>query len=95
MFVIGKPLASGIPAAAYGFTAEVAERIVERIHIEDCDTGGIGGTLAGNAMSLAAMRATLENVLVPAAFARMIPMAERFERGVGGAIASAPNCRGT
>jgi len=57
MFVIGKPLASGIPAATYGFTPEVAERIVKRIHIEDCDTGGIGGTLAGNAMSLAAMRA--------------------------------------
>ncbi|MFZ0739048.1 MAG: aspartate aminotransferase family protein [Candidatus Acidiferrales bacterium] len=89
MFVIGKPLASGIPAAAYGFTAEVAQRIVERIHVEDCDTGGIGGTLAGNAMSLAAMRATLENVLVPAAFERMIPMAERFEGGVRGAIASA------
>ena len=88
MFVIGKPLASGIPAAVYGFTREVAERIVKRIHVEDCDTGGIGGTLAGNAMSLAAMRATLEHVLTPAAFARMMPLAERFERGVGEAIAS-------
>ncbi|MFZ0038960.1 MAG: aspartate aminotransferase family protein [Candidatus Acidiferrales bacterium] len=89
MFVIGKPLASGIPAAAYGFTAEIAERIVDKIHIEDCDTGGIGGTLAGNAMSLAAMRATLETVLVPDAFARMIPMAERFERGVASSILGA------
>jgi glutamate-1-semialdehyde 2,1-aminomutase len=89
MFVIGKPLASGIPAAAYGFTAEIAERIVGKIHIEDCDTGGIGGTLAGNAMSLAAMRATLETVLVPEAFELMIPMAERFERGVASSIAGA------
>jgi len=89
MFVIGKPLASGIPAATYGFTPEVAERIVKRIHIEDCDTGGIGGTLAGNAMSLAAMRATLENVLTPAAFARMIPQSERFEQGVAATIAGA------
>jgi len=89
MFVIGKPLASGIPAATYGFTREVAARIVKRIHVEDCDTGGIGGTLAGNAMSLVAMRATLENVLTPAAFARMIPMAERFERGVAATIAGA------
>jgi len=94
MFVIGKPLASGIPAAAYGFTAEIAERIVGKIHIEDCDTGGIGGTLAGNAMSLAAMRATLETVLVPEAFELMIPMAERFERGVASSIAG-PKCRGT
>jgi glutamate-1-semialdehyde 2,1-aminomutase len=89
MFLIGKPLASGIPAAAYGFTAEIGERIVEKIHIEDCDTGGIGGTLAGNAMSLAAMRATLETVLVPEAFEVMIPMAERFERGVASSIAGA------
>ncbi len=89
IFVIGKPLASGIPAATYGFTREVAERIVKRIHIEDCDIGGIGGTLAGNAMSLAAMRATLEGVLTPAAFARMIPLAERFERGVTATIAGA------
>jgi glutamate-1-semialdehyde 2,1-aminomutase len=89
MFVIGKPLASGIPAAAYGFTAEIAQRIVGKIHIEDCDTGGIGGTLAGNAMSLAAMRATLETVLVPEAFELMIPMAERFERGVANSIAGA------
>jgi glutamate-1-semialdehyde 2,1-aminomutase len=89
MFVIGKPLASGIPAATYGFTRDVAERIVKCIQIEDCDTGGIGGTLAGNAMSLAAMRATLEGVLTPAAFARMIPMAERFEQGVAATIAGA------
>lgn len=89
IFVIGKPLASGIPAAAYGFTAEIAQRIVEKIHIEDCDTGGIGGTLAGNAMSLAAMRATIETVLVPEAFEGMIPMAERFERGVASSIAGA------
>ena len=89
MFVIGKPLASGIPAAAYGFTAEIAQRVVEKIHIEDCDTGGIGGTLAGNAMSLAAMRATLETVLVPEAYEVMIPMAERFERGVASSIAGA------
>ena len=89
LFVVGKPLASGIPAAVYGFTREVAERIAQRIHLEDCDTGGIGGTLAGNAMSIAAMRATLEHVLTADAFARMIPMAERFERGVAATIAGA------
>jgi glutamate-1-semialdehyde 2,1-aminomutase len=85
-FVLGKPVASGLPAATYGFTEEVAQRIAERISLEDCDTGGIGGTLAGNALSLAAMRATLEHVLTDAAFARMIPLAERFTRGVEGVI---------
>jgi glutamate-1-semialdehyde 2,1-aminomutase len=85
-FVLGKPVASGLPAATYGFTAEVAERIQSRMTLEDCDTGGIGGTLAGNALALAAMRATLENVLTPAAFERMIPLAERFAGGATSAI---------
>jgi glutamate-1-semialdehyde 2,1-aminomutase len=82
MFVIGKPIAGGVPAAAYGFSAEVAERVRNQIARDDSDTGGIGGTLAGNALSLAAMRATLEQVLTPEAFARMIPRAERFVAGI-------------
>src|SRR5271154_1058905 len=89
IFVIGKAIAGGIPAATYGCTAAVAEKITHRIHLEDCDTGGIGGALAGNALSLAAMRATLENVLTPEAFAHMIPLAERFAAGVHQAIAAA------
>jgi glutamate-1-semialdehyde 2,1-aminomutase len=88
MFVIGKPIASGLPAGTYGCSAEVAEKITRRIHLEDCDTGGIGGTLAGNALSLAAMRATLEHVLTPQAFAHMIPLAQRFATGVAEAIAA-------
>jgi glutamate-1-semialdehyde 2,1-aminomutase len=50
--------------------------------LEDIDTNGIGGTLSGNALALAAMRVTLEKVLTPENFARMIPLAERFEQGV-------------
>jgi glutamate-1-semialdehyde 2,1-aminomutase len=80
--VFGKPIAGGVPGAAYGFTRKVADMILERHSLEDCDTGGIGGTLAGNALSLAAMRATLTKVLTKEAFARMIPMAERFAAGV-------------
>ena len=87
LFVIGKPIASGVPAATYGCTADVAKKITSRIHLEDCDTGGIGGTLAGNALSLAAIRATLEHVLTPAAFAHMIPLAEKFADGVAKSIA--------
>ena len=85
-FVLGKPIGSGIPAAVYGFTEQVAEQVSARIKLCECDTGGIGGTLAGNALSLAAMRATLEKVLTDAAFRRMIPMAERFSDGVEQAI---------
>jgi glutamate-1-semialdehyde aminotransferase len=64
----------------------VAQRITARIHLEDCDVGGIGGTLAGNALSLAAMRVTLEKVLTAAAFEKMIPLAKRFNDGVAGEI---------
>jgi len=85
--VFGKPIAGGVPGAAYGFTAEIAKRIVDQQSLEDCDVGGIGGTLAGNALSLAAMRATLTKVLTREAFDRMIPMAERWTVGVQKAIA--------
>jgi glutamate-1-semialdehyde 2,1-aminomutase len=82
MLVFGKAIGSGIPGAAFGVSEEVAQRISARIHLEDCDVAGIGGTLAGNALSLAAMRATLEHILTPAAFAHMIPLAKRFTGGV-------------
>ncbi len=87
--VFGKPIGSGIPGATYGVTEEVAQRISARIQLEDCDVGGIGGTLAGNALSLAAMRATLEHVLAPAAFEKMILLAKRFTDGVAQHIRAA------
>ncbi len=86
---IGKPIAGGIPAGAYGFTAELADRVTASVDREDVDVGGVGGTLAGNALSLAAMRATLVEVLTDEAFARMIPLAERWTTGVETAIADA------
>jgi glutamate-1-semialdehyde 2,1-aminomutase len=87
VIVFGKAIGAGIPGAAYGFSQEVADRIVARQELENCDVGGIGGTLAGNALSLAAMRATLTKVLTKEAFDRMIPMAERWTDGVAKAIA--------
>lgn len=86
MLVFGKAIGSGIPGGTYGCTEEVAQRISARIHMEDCDVGGIGGTLAGNALSLAAMRATLEHVLTKRKFDRMIPLAVRFNDGVSAEI---------
>jgi glutamate-1-semialdehyde 2,1-aminomutase len=89
MLVIGKAIGSGIPGATYGVSEEVAQRITARIPLEDCDVGGIGGTLAGNALSLAAMRTTLEHVLTPASFERMVPLAKRFADGVAEHIRTA------
>ncbi len=84
---VGKPLASGLAAAAYGFSADVASRVQDNIRLDEADTGGIGGTLAGNALVLAAMRATLLEVLTDDAYARMFRLAERFEAGVTATIA--------
>ena len=86
---VGKPIAGGIPAAAYGFADELAERVAGSIELEDVDVGGVGGTLAANALSLAAMRATLGEVLTDEAFGRMIPLAERWTAGVEASIAEA------
>jgi glutamate-1-semialdehyde 2,1-aminomutase len=86
ILTMGKPLAGGVPAGAYGLSAEVAAEVEARSRLEDSDTNGIGGTLAGNALSLAAMRATLAHVLTEAAFARTIPLAQRWTQGVADAI---------
>jgi glutamate-1-semialdehyde 2,1-aminomutase len=63
-------------------SAELAERVRGAIKTDESDTGGIGGTLAGNALSFAAMRATLGEVLTEEAFARAIPLAVRWAQGV-------------
>ena len=87
MLTIGKPIAGGVPAAVYGVSSDLARRIEAGIRVDESDTGGIGGTLAGNALSLAAMRATLESVLTDEAYAKTIPLARRFAEGVAGVIA--------
>ncbi|MGZ8618331.1 MAG: aspartate aminotransferase family protein [Actinomycetota bacterium] len=79
---IGKTLGAGIPSAAYGVSQAMADRIYAEVDWLNADVGGTGGTLAGNALSLAAMRATLGEVLTDEAFERMIALGERFEQGV-------------
>ncbi|HZD81035.1 MAG TPA: aminotransferase class III-fold pyridoxal phosphate-dependent enzyme, partial [Actinomycetota bacterium] len=84
---IGKPLASGVPAACYGMSEEVASRVQWYMDgLPSTDVGGVGGTLSGNALSLAAMRATLENVLTDEAFERMIELGARWAEGVKAGI---------
>jgi glutamate-1-semialdehyde 2,1-aminomutase len=84
---IGKTLGAGIPSAAYGVTQAMSDRIHAETDWRNADVGGTGGTLAGNALSLAAMRATLGEVLTDQAFERMIELGERFEAGVADVIA--------
>jgi glutamate-1-semialdehyde 2,1-aminomutase len=82
MLTIGKAIASGIPAAAYGLSEEIAHHLENRSDLDMVDVGGVGGTLSGNPLSVAAMRATLEHVLTDEAFGRMIGLAGQFTAGV-------------
>ena len=82
MLTIGKAIGGGIAAGAYGLSDDLARRVSGRSDLDLVDVGGVGGTLAGNALSVAAMRATLENVLTDGAFASMIALAARFADGL-------------
>lgn len=87
IFVIGKSIGGGIPCGAYGITQEVADMAARHPDADLIDVGGVGGTLAGNVLSTAAMRATLEHVFTDAAFAHMITLATRYREGVEAALA--------
>ena len=86
MLTIGKAIGGGIPTGTFGMTSEIASQIAKKTEREVIDTGGIGGTLAGNALSLAAMKATLTEVLTEANFKKMIELGNRWCDGVDAAI---------
>ncbi|MGA1689944.1 MAG: transaminase [Candidatus Nanopelagicaceae bacterium] len=86
ILTIGKAIGGGIPTGTFGMTHEIAAAISAKTEREVIDTGGIGGTLAGNALSLAAMKATLTQVLTDANFAKMIALGNRWCDGVDAAI---------
>lgn len=82
VFVIGKAIAGGIPTGTYGLSEDFAKRVLERTDLDLVDMGGVGGTLAGNPLSVTAMRATLENILTKENFEQMIDLATYFTNGV-------------
>jgi glutamate-1-semialdehyde 2,1-aminomutase len=79
---IGKAIGGGFPTGAFGMSAEIAKEIKSQVELEVIDTGGVGGTLAANALSLAAMRATLTKVLTEENFEKMIKLSTRWADGV-------------
>lgn len=87
--IIGKSIGGGIPCGAYGISDEVAAAVTRHTDAGEADiidVGGVGGTLAGNALSTAAMRATLGEVLTEDAFAHMVALSEAFTAGVQGVL---------
>jgi glutamate-1-semialdehyde 2,1-aminomutase len=92
MFVLGKAIAGGIPAAVFGLAQATAERVWQVLPplpptARQSAHAGFGGTLAGNALTVAVMRAVLSQVLTAPAFERMLQLAERLQRGVDDSIA--------
>jgi glutamate-1-semialdehyde 2,1-aminomutase len=85
---IGKAIAGGIPIGAYGVSAELSARIAGLDEADLVDVGGVGGTLAGNALSLAAAHATLSEVLTREAFEDMFALRERYVDGVESVLAA-------
>ena len=85
--VVGKPIGGGVPCAAYGMSTEVGDRLDGQMLEDEIDVAGVGGTLTGNALAVAAIKATLSTCLRDEDFAVAIPLAERFTDGVAGVIA--------
>jgi glutamate-1-semialdehyde aminotransferase len=80
--VLGKTIGGGIAVGAYGMTETLAETIAASMELESIDVGGVGGTLAGNALSMAAVAATLTEVLTPKAFEHMESLAIMWQQGI-------------
>ena len=84
IFVLGKPIAGGYPAAVLGLTREIAQMIEKRVPWHNFF--GFGGTLSGNPAAVAAIRATLEHLLTEESFGRMVPLAKKMEEGIAAVI---------
>jgi glutamate-1-semialdehyde 2,1-aminomutase len=82
LLVVGKAIGGGVPVGVFGVSASVAERmwaLVPKVNpavIRQSSHLGFGGTLAGSALQVAAVRAVLEQLLTPAAFAHMLSSAQ-------------------
>ncbi|WP_187968301.1 aspartate aminotransferase family protein [Aquibium microcysteis] len=86
LFVLGKPIAGGVPAAVWGMTDEVAGRWEAYGRIKEPGYSGMGTTLSANPLQFAAMRATLEDVMTAENYARMDRLAGRLQAGLSAAI---------
>ena len=88
LFVLGKPIAGGVPASVWGFTDAVADALTAVRNRTESGHSGIGTTLSANALALAAMRATLEHVMTDAAYAHMEDLAQRLSTGLDAVVAA-------
>ena len=94
MLTVGKSIAGGVPLGAYGMRPEIAALIgpPDSPNVAagaEVDEMATGGTLFANALSMAAARASLTEVLTKDAFARTAELGDRLGAGLRSAFASA------
>ncbi|MCB1382369.1 MAG: aspartate aminotransferase family protein [Notoacmeibacter sp.] len=88
LFVLGKPVAGGVPASIWGMTGDLAKRLAAVNATREPGHSGMGTTLSGSALQMAAMRATLEEVMTAENYAHMERLAARLVDGLTAAIAA-------
>jgi glutamate-1-semialdehyde 2,1-aminomutase len=82
LVVAGKSIAGGIPLGAYGMTAAVAGVLEHKPGASFGEEIATGGTLFGNALSLAAARATLGEVLTDEVYDHAAALGHRLADGI-------------
>jgi glutamate-1-semialdehyde 2,1-aminomutase len=87
--VVGKAVAGGLPCAVYGFTESMAQRMAGAKEAAPEGHSGIGTTLSGNALTLAALEAALDHLHTAANYTHMLALAGQLERGLNERIARA------
>lgn len=88
LLVVGKAVAGGLPCAVYGFTDALAQRMVAAKQAAPEGHSGIGTTLAGNALAIAALHAALTHLHTPASYAPMLALADTLAAGVRTLVAA-------
>lgn len=87
-FVLGKPIAGGLPAAVYGFTPEIEDGMRRVLAQKPAGYSGIGTTLSGNLLAMAAIRACLSRVMTEEAYSHMLRLAQGLADGLERAVAA-------
>ncbi len=86
LFVLGKPIAGGVPASVWGMSDGVATRYADYVRTKEPGYSGMGTTLSANPLQFAAMRATLEEVMTDENYSHMDHLARRLDAGLTAVI---------
>lgn len=82
LLVVGKAVAGGLPCAVYGFTNAVGACMTAAKERAPEGHSGIGTTLAGNALTLAALDAALTHLHTESSYRHMLALAASLEQGL-------------